>query len=229
MEELNPKARSLVEAARGALRSTDEDRARVEEALRTRLGADVLPPDAGLERLAVSSGWRVVTGLAVGAGVVAALTIMALQPGAQVATPAASTQQPPASAPSAKDEISAAAPDLTETSPEKGSSPGAKAAAQPPSQRSDSLAREVALLSRATAQLRAGQAAKALNALDEHERKFPRGALSEDRRAAKAQALCLLGRVTQGRAELAHLPPQSPGAARASQVCDAGSLVTTPP
>jgi hypothetical protein len=88
-------------------------------------------------------------------------------------------------------------------------------------QKTDRLAQEVALLSRATSELRAGHAAQALKALAEHQRKFPAGALSEDRRAAKAQALCLLGRVVQGRAELARLPAQSPAAARAAQVCDA--------
>jgi hypothetical protein len=56
--------------------------------------------------------------------------------------------------------------------------------------------------------------------LDEHQRRFPSGALSEERRAAKAQALCLLGRVDEGRAELARLAPRSPAAATAQQVCD---------
>jgi hypothetical protein len=84
----------------------------------------------------------------------------------------------------------------------------------------DRLAEEVALLSRATKALRAGRAAEALRALDEHQSKFPRGALSEERRAAKAEALCSLGRVREGRAELGRLAPQSPAAARAKQVCD---------
>jgi hypothetical protein len=79
----------------------------------------------------------------------------------------------------------------------------------------------VALLSRATSALRAGRAAEALKALDEHRRKFPNGTLSEERRAARAQALCSLGRIDEGRAELSLLAPRSPAAARASQVCDA--------
>lgn len=85
------------------------------------------------------------------------------------------------------------------------------------------------MLSRATTQLRAGQAAKALRALDEHQRRFPAGALTEDRRAAKAQALCLSGQVAKGRAELKLLLPQSPGAARAKEVCGAESLATPEP
>jgi hypothetical protein len=92
-------------------------------------------------------------------------------------------------------------------------------AAPAPSGR-DRLAEEVALLSRATKALRAGRAGEALRALDEHQSRFPRGALSEERRAAKAEALCSLGRVSEGRAELGRLAPQSPAAARAKQVCD---------
>jgi hypothetical protein len=85
----------------------------------------------------------------------------------------------------------------------------------------DELAREVALLARATKALRAGNAARALNALDAHRRNFPLGALVEERRAATAQALCMLGHVREGRAEQAQLPPSSPAASRAKEVCDA--------
>jgi hypothetical protein len=81
----------------------------------------------------------------------------------------------------------------------------------------------VVLLSRATTALRAGRAVEALKALDEHQSRFPRGALGEERRAAKAQALCSLGRMSEGRAELARLAPESPALARAKQVCDSRS------
>jgi hypothetical protein len=75
------------------------------------------------------------------------------------------------------------------------------------------------LLSRATSDLHRGNAADALKVLNEHGREFPNGLLSEERRGARAQALCLLGRTSEARAELAHLTPQSPAAARAQQVC----------
>ena len=87
----------------------------------------------------------------------------------------------------------------------------------------DSLAQEVALLSGAASQVRSGQAAQALLALDEHERRFPNGALGEERHAAKAQALCLLQRFGEGRAELALLAAGSPTAAHAKEVCDSVS------
>jgi hypothetical protein len=101
--------------------------------------------------------------------------------------------------------------------------PPAVVSAKPalPSARSapDSLAQEVALLSRATSALHRGNPAEALQVLNEHLRKFPNGLLGEERRAAKAQALCALGRKSEGRSELAHLAPQSPAAAHARQVC----------
>jgi hypothetical protein len=96
------------------------------------------------------------------------------------------------------------------------------ARATPPSVREhDELAREVALLARATKELHAGNARKALNTLETHRRKFPNGSLAEERRAATAQALCALGRVSEGRAEQARLAPNSPAASRAKQLCDA--------
>jgi TolA-binding protein len=88
----------------------------------------------------------------------------------------------------------------------------------------DHLAQEVALLSRATSALRAGRAADALKTLNEHQRQFPRGMLAQERRGARAQALCALGRRQEAQADLATLArtaPQSPQAARARQACEA--------
>jgi hypothetical protein len=93
--------------------------------------------------------------------------------------------------------------------------------------RRDRLALEVALLSRATSALSSGRFADALNALNQHQREFPNGLLSEERRAAKAQALCSLGRVAEGRSQLSHLASHSPVASRAKQVCDAASSPST--
>jgi len=87
----------------------------------------------------------------------------------------------------------------------------------------DRLAQEVALLARATSDLHAGRAANALKVLDEYQRQFPKGLLTEERRAARAQALCALGRQSEAQAELARLAPQSPAAARAKQVCETHS------
>jgi hypothetical protein len=84
------------------------------------------------------------------------------------------------------------------------------------------LAEEVALLSRAETELRAGRPAKALLALSEHQRKFPRGALSEERTAARIQALCALERTDEANAQLKqllHISPNSAHEERARQAC----------
>jgi hypothetical protein len=51
--------------------------------------------------------------------------------------------------------------------------------------------------------------------------KFPKGLLSEEQRAARAQALCSLGRFDEANEKLAGLAPQSPLAVQARQFCDA--------
>ena len=67
---------------------------------------------------------------------------------------------------------------------------------------SDSLPEEVHLLSRAEQQLNLGHAEEALTTLGEHERRFPHGALAEERMAARVQSLCALGRVAEARSDL---------------------------
>jgi hypothetical protein len=88
----------------------------------------------------------------------------------------------------------------------------------------DGLGEEVALLSRAETELHAGRPAKALLALAEHQRKFPRGALAEERTAARIQALCALGRSDEANAQLrqlSHISPNSALEERARQACRA--------
>jgi hypothetical protein len=74
----------------------------------------------------------------------------------------------------------------------------------------------------ATAGPRAGRAGDALATLGEHERRFPGGALAEERLAARVQALCALRRVNEARADLARLARTYPGSAhfdRARRFC----------
>jgi hypothetical protein len=219
---LDPKARALVEAGRRAFRSTAVDRERIEAALRARLGDAALPPDAGVTQVATSASWPALTGAAIAVCVLAGGAFYALRPtpvapvpDARPAMHRAIAQTTPADPapqiPAAEPESAASTPSVVPPSP--------PSAASSPRTR-DALAREVALLSRATSELRAGRPAAALKVLADHQRRFPTGALVEERRAAKAQALCLLGRVDEGRAELARLTPQSPAAATAQQVCD---------
>ncbi|MEM9456364.1 MAG: sigma-70 family RNA polymerase sigma factor [Myxococcota bacterium] len=86
---------------------------------------------------------------------------------------------------------------------------------------SSRLAAEVAVLDRATEALRAGQAARSLQWLAEHERRFPAGRLVDVRKATRVRVLCRLGREAQARAEAAALRREHPGSAVARRVPDA--------
>jgi hypothetical protein len=86
----------------------------------------------------------------------------------------------------------------------------------------DGLSDEVAILSRAETDLHSGRPENALRALDEHERRFPNGVLTEERTAARIQALCAIGRAAEADAQLARLARISPHSAheeRARQAC----------
>ncbi len=85
-----------------------------------------------------------------------------------------------------------------------------------------SLAEETRLLEAAQRELARNQGAAALALLDEHVAKFPRGALSEERAAARILALCHLGRTAEAqRAAEAFvaLAPQSPLVPRLKSSC----------
>jgi len=231
MATLGPKASAAVEAGRDALRGTDADLQRIEAALRARLGADVLPPDGAPPPTPPGIGWRFVAP-AISVCVIGGALFFALSPGSNPVGPGTMQQQsPPAAASAASTAVATspsapgpAAPDAS-SPPEPASSArsAATAATTAPQLERDPLAQEVALLSRATTALNHGRIGEALKALDEHQRRFPNGVLSEERRAAKAQALCSSGRVTEGRAQLARLSANSPAGKRAKQVCDASS------
>jgi hypothetical protein len=87
---------------------------------------------------------------------------------------------------------------------------------------SDPLLEEVRLLSQAEQELKDGRADEALRTLAEHERRFPKGALTEVRMAARVQSLCALGRIADAKTELtklAHAYPGSPHLDRARRFC----------
>ncbi|HEX3773838.1 MAG TPA: hypothetical protein VHV51_05190 [Polyangiaceae bacterium] len=222
MAALTPKARALVEKSRGALRPTPADRDRVEAALRAQLGPLALPLDTGAT-LPRALGWKLVSVSALGACLVGGALFFAFKARtkptpAEPALPSSTVVDAPAAQPSATASGAPVETALSAAPSAAAASNSAPALASAP-RRQDHLAQEVLLLSRATSALNAGRAQDALKLLDEHQREFPNGVLSVERRGAKARALCALGRVSEGRAELSHLASGSPAAARASQVC----------
>ena len=227
MTRLTPKAEELVQAGREALRPRDADRARVFQALLPRIGVGAAAGAASLNTAstapaspAAASGIVAKIAAAVVAmGVAGAGVYLALRPGAQpagpppaasvAAVPAPPVDRTPESAPSA----------VPQAEPAEKSEPVAS------SRPADKLAEEVAILSKASAELHSGRPAAALKVLDEHRRKFPRGALGQERTSARIQALCALGRTKEAQSELARLArtaPNSPHVARARKACGSG-------
>lgn len=228
MSALSSKARAVIEQAREEMRPPAGELDRLEALLDAQLGAPAPSPvEPGPLPARYIGGWRLVTSLTVGAALVGGIAFWSLRPSTspKPATPSVSASAQvklPEVAPTILPEVEVEAPVVPEPSHSAKPPAEPKVPAQPAQ---DALAQEVALLSRATSNLRAGRAAAALKLLDEHQRKFPSGMLVVERRAVRAQALCSLKRVSEGRAELAQLAPQSPAAGRAKQLCDAASAV----
>ncbi len=79
------------------------------------------------------------------------------------------------------------------------------------------------LLRAAQGALRGGDGRAALAHLDEHARRFPAGALTAERRAARVLALCASGRAAEAGADAARFEeeyPRSPLLSRVSAACD---------
>lgn len=119
----------------------------------------------------------------------------------------------------------------TPSSPERSSNDNAAAAIPAPNRNAapvvshharDTLAEEVALLARAETALHRGKPALALEILNEHERRFGVGLLAEERIAARAQALCALGRTAAADAQLSQLSPKSLHGEPSRQACGSG-------
>ena len=219
MSELSPRGQALLRASRAALRPQSGDRERVLAGLQAQLGG-ALPGDVTAQAAANASRtlWAVGAAALIGVSGVVAIALSSGKPG--VVPPAA-----PAMVPAAP--VVAPAPSAAPLAP---TPPPASSAAlslpSAPARRSDRLAEEVAILSQAAKDLRAGRAADALGALNEHQRKFPSGLLTQERRAARAEALCSLGRFGEAQSELSTLvrtAPRSPLTVRAQERCKARS------
>jgi outer membrane protein assembly factor BamD (BamD/ComL family) len=77
---------------------------------------------------------------------------------------------------------------------------------------------EIALVSRAHAALTSGDPASALALLAEHARRFPNGALGEEREATRVLALCALGRTAEARDAASRFFAAFPGGPQSGRV-----------
>jgi hypothetical protein len=238
MRGQSPTLLQLVDAGRLADRPTDADSERVLRAIQARLGLEVGVAGAAslktvLEDFSGALALRTLAKTAAGVALIVAgfAFLRWLASGtvtfrdASAATAAASaatssevsaatepTQQSQqyalaktnADIPSKQDQI---APPATPTAP-RGSA-----------RLHDSLTEEVEILSRAEKELLGGRPANALLLLSVHEHKYKHGKLTEERTAARVQALCALGRVKEANVLLAELSPQSLHGTPTRQVC----------
>jgi hypothetical protein len=231
MRELSPDA--LIRAGRTAFRPEAADRERMLQSLTRTLGESALldgSPHGGLAKSAPTPRFSVGAKLLGGVGALAVGAALVVAPHLWTKTTPASGPAPVTSSilPAAQPEPLPGAPSVGEQTSVKPATPSVPDAPRPSTRSSiarsssDSLPEEVSLVSRAEQQLYAGHAEDALKTLGEHERRFPNGALAEQRMAARVQSLCTLGRTVDARADLTRLArayPRSPQLDRARRFC----------
>jgi hypothetical protein len=208
MSELDPESRELFQAARHALRPSATDRLRIRDALRFRItGISHVPAPVSAATAGSGLGWLSFSALA--AAVVVGGVLLAPRSPQVPSVASAPSLVRSVEAPAARP-ATAVEPELPAGAappPTPAPTPELRAAAK--SRPSDSLAQEVALLSRAETELHAGRFSAALQLLNTHQKTFPRGLLRQERVAARIQALCGLGRVKEANADLARVTPGS--------------------
>jgi hypothetical protein len=229
MSELGKDAQAVVSAGRGLLGPNTADRERIARALRERLDGFEAPSGGALALTNVATGFAkkglaLVGAVLVVGGVVVSSSGTRLASVAHGSSPARLTvpaaPRVEATSPSTLPAVEATSTPLAvEAPPSDSPSAGAR-------RRSDRLAEEVAILSRAETEFHAGHPARALQVLEEHRRKFPNGALVQERIAARVHALCALGRTTEAESDLARLERVSPRSlqeGRAREACGPGA------
>lgn len=227
MSDLSPELREFVAACKNVSQPTEADLERVRAALQLRLG------DAGItsQTAATSNTAQVLFGKVSAialAGLIVLGSLWFLTARAHRPAPSESNAAPSAAA--AIKDGTASAPGATSPSATGSTPPEAgEVAAGPkptlfnldarPRHVRDRLEEEIALLSSAETALHSGNAAVALEVLNEHERKFRHGQLVQERIAARVRALCALGRTAEADAQLAQLSPKSPYGKQSRKAC----------
>lgn len=233
---MDPFAREIFDRARRAHDPTPDDRARVRAKLAARIGAGAVAGAGAAKVAGVTKGTilKVVLSIAIVAALGAAFVLRRHAPAPEApaieapvvqapapVAPVTSAASPAASA--AESSAEPVAPTVESAAPSPSAAPPPVARSARPAASTD-LEAEMSLLAGAQAAIQAGDYATAIARLDEHQRQFPRGVLSEERLAARVVALCGAGRVAEARSLgasfLAH-HPSSPLAPRVRSSCAA--------
>lgn len=235
MNELRPELRELFRATAEAYRPSMADQERVFSGLASRLGPIALTPPVTPPCGPRHYATRALIGKVAGASVatlalIAATTLSLRTPSHRNAPeidsaprdsvvstlPATSSRAPEPAAVAASQSIVTAEEVVVEPRAKRTApSPEATRGARP----HDRLEEESALLSRAQAELRRGNGSKALQIVAEHERRFNRGILAQERKTIRIQALCSTGRVTEANTLLRGVSPQSLAGQSVRQAC----------
>jgi hypothetical protein len=230
LEPLDSSSRELLDAARGGHRSPAGSRNRVRARLAASLGVSVFLSTASVAKAA----WLTIGAVLVAVSVsTAGYVALRRQPNVTVSpavAPAVAPRSDPVATPEEVGSPPAAVPDPVVTAaqvPFLPPPPRAVTVARPakvpdPPAAGPAIGEEAALLLSTQAALREDNPGRALALLDEHARRFPRGALAQERDAARVLALCAAGRVDEARSArdaflAAH--PRSPAAARVRHAC----------
>jgi hypothetical protein len=218
MSELSREASELLDAGRYAFRPNDADRARVLAAI---TGAATLAGGAAVASAAKLSwaGFRWAQVVAVAIPVAAG----GLYLGHNAIGSAAISVAPPTASAQARTPLAAKTPTVEPLSEPAVAVPSARPTPSIARPRSGpQIGQEVALLSKAQAELSSGRANQALLALAEHAQRFPAGALAEERMATRSRALCAVGRMAEAETELSRVERRNPGSPylpRAREAC----------
>jgi hypothetical protein len=215
--DLSPETRALLELGRAGDDPSDEAVAQNRRQLALKLGAGAL--GAGVVASSVTSAWasgKVIALCAVLLASGAALGVYTRQSPSAPAPAASTTARPVPGAPAVSTflpEPATAAPEATPSPPAPRPTPSAAASGG-----ARSIQNELELIRAAQKNLHRGDASAALALLAEHARRYPAGALSEEREASRVFALCKLGNVAGARAQAERFLRRSPSSPFAERV-----------
>jgi hypothetical protein len=205
-DQLNPKAKRLLEATRAARTPGDADKRRVGAALALALGASATG-GAGVAASATGTA-KLAGGFSGLKTAVAILVLAATGAGLAIYTrglPTGADERPPV----------VAAPPAPVVTPLPAPVPA-------PAEADDPLLAEVTLLRRAQRALHDGQPAKALDLAARHAALYPKSQVGVERDGLRVFALCALGRKPEAHALAAELlarAPRSPLRASLAESC----------
>ena len=238
MKDMSPDLRQLVDGARSADEPSAADRERVRAAIVAGLaagggGAATVASAGGKLRLLGRVGLVALVGALLAGGVWWFTSSTSAPAKLPVPDPVAVTDPDPDTEP---EPVADPDPDpdpdpVPVPVPDPDPDPGAEASthdtrprpAKPRPRDPAQLAEEARLLREAETARRGGDVALATQRLDEHRRRFPRGALATEREAARVLVLCDAGRAAEAKrlaARFLRRYPRSPLADRVRSACE---------